>query len=423
MSERDGDHFSAQNRRALASARTVLTESGDAFAAALLRVADAPGTESLHELARAFPTDEFTPRLSRAFFDALTRYRIIPDGRVMEPGSDSAFLFGHLRHIHAFLRELPAWLEARGEVLLPSIGAALRELPRLETEEAFAAFVAAGDPFANGRAYRWLNARFEPARLESIRAIDRFYGFPGVRRIFREHYKAFAAGKAAVPLLISSLPGHGKTQLTIAYALSHPELTLILAPGETLETNFETLINLLRLRPDRRFVIFFDDLDPAKIDWYTFRTHVGGSFSPPDHVLLALASNFEFPANILSRGRSVLFPTFDDIRCQEMVEDFLAVNGFRHPNRNLISLIAATYTEEFGQKRYTELSPRTLIRHLAVYENDRRRRRDIVDLACGPMVTKPDPELFYEFNIRLMRKLYGKEYIEDMLKDKLKELE
>lgn len=423
MSERDGDHFSAQNRRALASARTVLTESGDAFAAALLRVADAPGTESLHELARAFPTAEFTTRLCRAFFDALTRYRIIPDGRVMAPGSDSAFLFGHLRHIHAFLRELPAWLEARGEVLLPSIGAALRELPRLETEEAFAAFVAAGDPFANGRAYRWLNTRFEPARLESIRAVDRFYGFPGVRRIFREHYKAFAAGKPAVPLLISSLPGHGKTQLTISYALSHPELTLILAPGETLETNFETLINLLRLRPDRRFVIFFDDLDPAKIDWYTFRTHVGGSFSPPDHVLLALASNFEFPANILSRGRSVLFPTFDDIRCQEMVEDFLAVNGFRHPNRNLISLIAATYTEEFGQKRYTELSPRTLIRHLAVYENDRRRRRDIVELACGPMVTKPDPELFYEFNIRLMRKLYGKEYIEDMLKDKLKELE
>ncbi|MGE4563260.1 MAG: DUF815 domain-containing protein [Victivallaceae bacterium] len=423
MNDRDGDHFSAENRQALASARTMLAESGDAFTAALLRVADAPGTESLHEFARAFAAAELTPRLSRAFFDALTRYRIIPDGRVMATGSDSAFLFGHLRHIHAFLRGLPKRLEARGEVLLPSIGAALRELPELATDEEFAAFVAAGDPFANGRAYRWLNARFEPARLESIRAVDRFYGFAGVRRIFREHYKAFAGGKPAVPLLISSLPGHGKTQLTIAYALSHPELTLILAPGDTLETNFETLIDLLRLRPDRRFVIFFDDLDPAKIDWYTFRTHVGGSFSPPDHVLLALASNFEFPANILSRGRSVLFPTFDDVRCQEMVEDFLAVNGFRHPNRNLISLIAATYTEEFGQKRYTELSPRTLIRHLAVYENDRRRRRDIVELACGPMVTKPDPELFYEFNIRLMRKLYGKEYIEDMLKDKLKALE
>ncbi len=423
MTDHGGDHFSSQHRRALEGARTMLAESGDAFSAALLRVAGAPGTETLHELARGFPVAEFQARLSRAFFDALTRYRIIPDGGVKAAGSDSDFLFGHLRNIYVFLRDLPELLKSRGEMLLPSIGAALRELPEFATEQEFAAFVAAGDPFANGRAYRWLNARFEPARLESIRAIDRFYGFAGVRRIFREHYKSFAGGKPAVPLLISSLPGHGKTQLTIASALSHPELTLILAPGETLETNFETLIDLLRLRPDRRFVIFFDDLDPAKIDWYTFRTHVGGSFSPPDHVLLALASNFEFPANILSRGRSVLFPTFDDVRCQEMVEDFLALNGFRHPNRNLISLIAATYTEEFGQKRYTELSPRTLIRHLAVYENDRRRRRDIVELACGPMVTKPDPELFYEFNIRLMRKLYGKEYIEDMLKDKLKALE
>ncbi len=423
MTGSGGDLFSAQYRRALDGVRTVLAGAGDAFSASLLRVAVTPDAETLHALAREFPAAELTALLRRAFFDTLTRYRIIPDGEVAPPESDAAFLFGRLRAFHDFLRQLPDELARRGDGLLPSVVGALRALPELATDAEFAAFVAAGDPFANGRAYRWINSGFEPARLESIRSIDRFYGFPGVRRIFREHYKAFAAGKPSVPLLISSLPGHGKTQLTIANALAHPELTLILAPGETLETNFETLIDLLRLRPDRRFVIFFDDLDPEKINWYIFRTHVGGSFSPPDHVLLALASNYEFPANILSRGRSVLFPTFDDVRCEEMVEDFLAANGFRHPNRNLISLIAATYTEEFGQKRYTELSPRTLIRHLAIYENDRRRRRDIVELACGPMVTKPDPELFYEFNIRLMRKLYGKEYIEDMLKDKLKALE
>ena len=46
----------------------------------------------------------------------------------------------------------------------------------------------------------------------------------------------------------------------------------------------------------------------------------------------------------------------------------------------------------------------------------------MVELASGEMIPRPDPELFYEFNINLMRSLYGEEYIQKLLKEKLREL-
>ena len=106
----------------------------------------------------------------------------------------------------------------------------------------------------------------------------------------------------------------------------------------------------------------------------------------------------------------------------EMVEDFLASVGFRHTNRNLVSLIATGYTEDFGQKLFSELSPRTLVRYLAKYDNP-VRRRDAVRIACGQVIPRPDAQLFYEFNIRLMRRLYGNEYIDELRRDRLRELE
>ncbi len=279
------------------------------------------------------------------------------------------------------------------------------------------------DPFAHGRSFRFTpQGSFEKVSLPDIRRVENFCGFHGARRSFREHFQSFAGGNRMEPLLISSLPGHGKTQMTISHALAHPELTLILAAGEMLESPLAELISKLRMRPDRRFVLFFDDIVPDELDWYTFRTHVGGSFSLPDNILLAAASNYEFPPSILSRGRSIQFPTFDDVRCMEMVEEFLGTWGFRRPNSNLISLIAARYTEEFGQKRYTELSPRTLMRYLSLFENNPQKRKDMVQLSCSQMITKPDHQLFYEFNISLMRRMYGNEYIENLLKERLRSL-
>ncbi len=442
--------YAAQRNAALAGCRGLFLRPGDGdlletadFAAdgfvelltrlvetaAPQRLTEAPETgrtiapaDLANELARRFGAEKFSARLLEALFWALNRNHVLPSALPPEPDEETEFLLQQATAILNFPAALAAALPPEANDWSPGARAMLRSITPATVREA-AARIAAGDPFAGGRAFRYLDGRFLPAELEKIRAVDQFFGFPGVRRIFREHFRDFARGKECVPLLISSLPGHGKTQLTIAHALAHENLTLILAAAEMLERPLEALIEALRQRPDRRFVVFFDDINPDSLDWYTFRTNVGGTFSPPGNVLLAIAGNYEFPAEILSRGRSVAFPTFDDVRCQEMVEDFLKMNGIRHPNPNLISLVAAEYTEEFGQKRYTELSPRTLMRHLALYEHDQRRRRDAIQFSCGPMVTKPDAQLFYEFNIRLMRKLYGNEYIENLLKEKLRAME
>ncbi len=410
--------------------------AGDGFAELVIRLVELSAPDRLsrpvygetretapcdvaNEIARRFGAGNFLPRLLEALFWSFSRDGgALPELRERN-AEESLFLSEQAAAILNFPSALASALPDSAGGWSPDAVRMLRSVGRCTVAET-AGKVAAGDPFAGGRAFRYMDGRFLPAGLENIRPAGRFFGFFGPRRIFHEHFRDFAGGKSCVPLLISSLPGHGKTQLTVAHSLAHPGLTLILASSETLERPLETLLDTLRRRPDRRFVVFFDDVNPGSLDWYTFRTNVGGAFSPPGNVLLAIASNYEFPAEILSRGRSVAFPTFDDVRCLEMVEDFFRSNGFRRPNANLISLVAAEYTEEFGQKRYTELSPRTLMRHLELYERDQRRRRDAVQLSCGPVVTKPDSQLFYEFNIRLMRKLYGNEYIENMLKDKLR---
>ncbi len=279
------------------------------------------------------------------------------------------------------------------------------------------------DPFRKCRTFRYVNSKFETSDLKETHASDDFFGFLSVRRIFGEHFKEFADGKGNVPLIISSLPGHGKTQLTIAHALQYTDITLILATPDALESGFADLLAKLEKRSDRKFVLFFDDIVPDELDWYYFRTHVGGSFKTPDNVLICLASNYHFPPSILSRGRSVLFPIFDEIRCMEMVEEFLKSCHLNRPPANLILMIAADYTEHFGQKRFSELSPRTLMRYLAQYKIDRHKRKTMLELSHGEVITRPDAQLFYDFNVELMRRLYGNEFIENMLKDRLREME
>jgi hypothetical protein len=46
----------------------------------------------------------------------------------------------------------------------------------------------------------------------------------------------------------------------------------------------------------------------------------------------------------------------------------------------------------------------------------------MMTLSTGEVITRPDGELFYEFNINLMRSLYGDSYIQQLLKERLREL-
>ena len=380
----------------------------------------ATAADYLNTLCKDTGKEDFADILGREVFDALITLNIFPDDlNAVTP--DSEFLLENILILFRFLRKYDcSQIPGGTEKLLPRSRTLFGNLPESAVE--VIELLKKCDPFSSGRVFCYRQRRFVAVEPSSVRDVNKFYGYPGVRKAYEEHFRDFACGRTNLPLLINSLPGYGKTSMVISYALAQKNIIPILAEPDALEENWTPLIQSLAKRDDHRFVIFFDDIDPAKVDWYSFRTNVGGAFAPPDNVMPVLTANYEFPASILSRGRKITYPVFDELRCSEMIEDFLRGFGMQRPPVNLISLIGAEYTNEFGQKKFTELSPRTLIRYLAIYERDQNKRRTMIELASGEMIPHPDPELFYEFNINLMRTLYGEEYIQRLLKEKLREL-
>lgn len=277
------------------------------------------------------------------------------------------------------------------------------------------------DPFAGGSAFRFLDHEFYPADLNSIRKTSDFYGYSGVRKIFQDHFEAFAKGESNLPLLISSLPGLGKTHFSISYTLEQKGLILVLPEPEDIERNLEPLIRRLAKRKNHKFVLFFDDIDTRQVNWYYFRTNVGGSFMLPSNINIVIASNFEFPANISSRGRGITFPMFDEINCQGMIADFLTGMGMRKVHNDLVAVIAADYVAEFGQRKFEELSPRTLVRYLERYKRDAVKRKKMLELSQEELITTPDPQVFFDFNVKLMKMLYGDDAIERLQRQHIDE--
>ena len=358
-------------------------------------------------------------------FEAIIKHKILPE-QLSSQDETVLFLLKSVLELCAALKETVKFAaEKERKKLLPSAGKLFAELPSIEENnplEKTAQALLDCDRFRSQRVFRWVGGKLVPSELQSAKKTESFFGFYGVRAIFQDHFKDFALGRTNIPLLVYSLPGYGKTSMTVSYAMAVENTVLVLPEPEALERSWDDLIAPLARRPDHKFIIFFDDIDPRSVDWYNFRTNVGGAFSLPGNIMPVLSSNFEFPASILSRGRKVSYPVFDELRCTEMIEDFLKDFGLKSLPPNLVSLIGADYTEEFGQKKFSELSPRTLIRYLSIYAQDRSKRRLIAEFAMGQMITRPDAELFYSFNINLMRSLYGDEYIARLREEKLKNL-
>ena len=396
----------------------------EAFAAARNPQSEeqASPADYLNSLCRELSDEKFDAVLEELIFSALVDLKVLPRELQSETWSENTtFLMEQAQRLLAGVGELCEVCKAE---LFPRTAEQLRLVQAPADLPELAERLLLRDRFRRNRAFQFHNGKFLPVELTATKPIAEFYGFPSVRAQFESHFADFAAGKSNLPLLVNSLPGYGKTSMTVSHCAAHSELVLILPEPETLEHNWRELIAPLAARPDHKFVVFFDDIDPRVLDWYQFRTNVGGAFAPPDNVLLVIAANYEFPANILSRGRKVSFPIFDELRCMEMVEEFLNVKfNMKNPSRNLISLIAAGYTEDFGQKKFTELSPRSLIRYLKVYETDQIKRKTVVELSFGKMIFKPDAQLFYEFNIELMRSLYGEEFIQQLLRERLRDME
>ena len=379
--------------------------------------------DHLNCLAREITAGKMSEKLHGELFEAFIARGILPENISGEKNPDAEFLLEKAWLLIRGLKSFPENLsnEERSRTL-PGALQIFSQLPEYASPAELAAGLKSADPFHTHRVFGYHNGQFTPVQPSSLKDVNKFFGFPGVRLALGEHFRDFASGKTSLPLLINSLPGYGKTSMVISFALSVPGTVVILPDPDALEESWQTLIDKLKHRSDHRFVLFFDDIDPRSINWYNFRTNVGGAFTPPSNIMPVLTANYEFPPSILSRGRRISYPVFDEERCLEMIEDFLGNFGMKKPPRNIVSLMGAEYTEEFGQKKFTELSPRTLMRHLNTYEKDQRKRKQIVELSGGGMITRPDAELFYEFNIELMRSLYGEEYIQRLLKERLRSL-
>ena len=398
--------------------------------------------DALNALAQLCGSHSFGSMIDGALFEALLRLNAASPLRpdlLKAVESTTTVAGGTIRHAIRFAKSLAAILKssaAMKEYAEQKIGG---ELPRLSpaagalslrgsvfpraTPKGLAMELAVrfeqNDPFAFERSFRYKNGEFIPVELKSIRSTDQFFGYAEAKRVFQEHFTGFLEGKHNLPLLVSGLPGLGKTQMSIAYALACPDVTLVLPGPESLQEGLEELIEKLAAAPSHRFIVFFDDIDTREMNWYYFRTHVGGSFALPRNIMTVIASNYRFPPNISSRGRAFTFPFFDEIRCQEMIEDMLRSRGMDQVPPELLSLIAADYVESFGQKLFDELSPRTLARYLELYLADQEKRRLMLELSHGDVITKPDPQAFYAQNLGLLRALYGKEAIDEIREKEL----
>lgn len=395
---------------------------------------DAPdGIARLNAMIRRIPEGKtFAGLFDTAILDMLSKRfpRATPGSFQGAPeDSDGAFCFAHAKRLAVILQTLiPAILsEIRNKDDDKTLSRLLPSAVKLTTQGSMFLRLNGGalglelrkrsgerDIFHSGRVFRHKDGEFRPLVLDSIRSVDAFYGYHDARKTFMDHFKQFAEGKSNLPLLISSLPGLGKTQMTIAHTLHYPELTLILPDAADISTGLESLLRSLEPHKDKKFVLFFDDIDASATDWYYFRANVGGAFNLPAHVTIVISSNQRFPANISSRGRGFVFPIFDEIRCQEMITDCLTGKGMKEPSRDLVSVIASDYVEEFGQKLFEELSPRTLVRYLSIYNSDVKKRRKMLENSRNELITEPDAQVFYDENVKLMRSIYGDSILDEL---------
>jgi len=404
------------------------SEPSSACRLASMLCGSADSISQLNELARICQGKGLRPQLETSLLESVKN--------APAASADAAALVKHAQSLARILSHLIPDYVALLKALLPSESAS--KTPRLlpsaaalsAAGSAFASEAAldlsqlsirsaSSDPFSAGRVFRHCAGQFIPVQLNSIRSIKDFYGYNAARQRFLSSFKAFAEGRFNLPMLITSLPGLGKTHFTIAYSLHFESLTLILPEPGDLERPLEGMLKTLSERSDRKFVLFFDDVDTRALDWYFFRTNVGGSFALPSNITIAIASNYQFPANISSRGVGFSFPIFDEIRCQEMVHDFLISLGMKQPPQELVSVISADYVEEFGQKLFEELSPRTLVRYLDRYQSDASKRVRMLDLSKGDVISRPDSQVFFETNVKLMKSLYGDDALDEFRKRQL----
>lgn len=262
------------------------------------------------------------------------------------------------------------------------------------------------DIFAGGRTFRPVHDEILPGQVADARSLDNFYGYKTEQAILDEHFKGFAEGETVQPLLMSGMPGVGKTHLSIAHALSLPGAILINAEQEFIAAPLERLFDRLGGHPYRRFVLLFDDVEPEHINWSTFRNHIDGYLPHTDNVGVVITTNGEFPAQIRSRCRVFEFRPMSPEVCMEFISDYLEVyKWMSQPYPDLVSTVAADYASMFSRNLLNDLTPRSLVRYLEMLEGDKEKIRKLIRESLGEVVRIPTEDPFLESNRQIKERL------------------
>lgn len=281
-------------------------------------------------------------------------------------------------------------LDPDGEIELDKVVEALRE----------------HDLFSASRTYRPFHNELHPGLIGEIRSLENFYGYRQERTFFGTYFADFVAGKEPLPLLLSGMPGIGKTHLTIAHSLSLPEVTLVLADASYLEDSLEWLIDLLGQHHYRKFVLFFDDVEPSKVNWTTFRNQVDGFLPYAKNVCMVIAANANFPVSIRSRARGFDFRAMDPEVCQEFIADYIAERQWMsQAYPDLVSTVASDFVAMYRTRVLSELTPRSLVQYLGILEANKEKIKGLIRESLEDIVRVPAEEAFIESNRSILNQL------------------
>lgn len=262
------------------------------------------------------------------------------------------------------------------------------------------------DRFAQSRTFRVMAGDILPGTIGEIRMLENFYGYTQERKILGKILTDFIDGVTNRPLLVTGMPGMGKTHMTIAHALSQDGLTLVNAEQEDLGAGLEELVITLGQHPYRKFLVFFDDVEPDHVPWSTFRNQVDGYLPYPDNVEIVIATNGEFPASIRSRCRVFELRPMNPEVCEEFIVDYLNEHRWMsQPYPNLVSTLAADFSSMFRRRVVNELTPRSLIQYFEMLEKDTEKIRRLIRESLEDVVRVPSEEPFIESNRQILHRL------------------
>ena len=142
----------------------------------------------LNALSKSVGEKSFASCWAGELFDALAGFNIFPDDlKNASGGSDEEFLLEKAWTISGFLRNFD--IDQTGNdsgKLLPRCREIFKSLP--QSEEELIELLKNSDPFSSGQVFCYRNNRFVPVVPVSVRKVDTFFGYPGVRSSFQDHF-------------------------------------------------------------------------------------------------------------------------------------------------------------------------------------------------------------------------------------------